>query len=117
MPSRSHDPLPHVLSRGLDCTSPAILFAVTGRFLLSTTATEGVRHGAITLMARIFEDPIRGTNLGHRNRCGPGASKRLRIVNREPVVDRVGIHARESLHHTQVLSVSDAGGDSANRMD
>ena len=59
-------------------------------------------HPVIPLVARVLEQPA--VELRHRNRGGPRLRVVHWIVDRDLVVDAVGVHAREALDHPRLLA-------------
>src|SRR5262249_55628885 len=73
-----------------------------GLFFLGARAGEDARHRVIAFVARVLED--RPLDLFHRQRSRPRSGERLRIVDRELVVDRIRVDPAEALDHLQGLA-------------
>src|SRR6266850_1991336 len=66
-----------------------------GLLLCRPSAPEHVPDGVIPLVAGVFEQRTLNPVLRQRNFCGPWFRPRSGIVDRESIVDRVGVHSRE----------------------
>ena len=67
-------------------------------FLLGTIAAQHVRDRAIPFVTRILEERLLHCPHGHR--CRPGPCPHRRVRDGDPVVDRVGVDARQPLDHS-----------------
>src|SRR5439155_8607492 len=115
-------PRPTRSTDGADRHAPAIAFlsssmterrrrlslpALSGGLLRLAGAAKHVRDGVIPLVTRVFV--YRNIYLGHGRRGGPGLCEHPGIGDREPVVDRVGIDAREAFDQFQLLGPAKDG--------
>src|SRR3984885_7638244 len=73
----------------------------SGFFLVGPGTREHVRHGVISLVARVLVKPI-GAFL-HGQLDGPGLGINGGIVDRGSIDDGVGIRAAEAFHHVQIF--------------
>src|ERR1700693_2197202 len=86
----------------------SLLGRIFRRLLFAPGATKHVDHGIVALVTGVLVKVIR---YRHESRlCCPGSCKRRRVVDREPVENRIRADAREPFDHVQVLTGSPEPG-------